>query len=156
MSALGTAMYVLNTIMFYSEVHHKLAYVWLTKAPSRKEVKHTIKYINTTSEMIGNTYGMYCAANRKENKEIPIKEPEKKYVNYKYKTMRFPYLYSFYDMIVIAREQKREQRREQMKKRMANTKFVSMNSKLLLKKAKWLTLDILDANIAKSTWHQTK
>ena len=68
-SYIYTALYVLNTFKFYSEIQHKLGYIWLSQMPSKREVTHTIKYLNTTSELIGNGFSMYKTGQKDKNKK---------------------------------------------------------------------------------------
>ena len=69
-----TAMYVMNTLLFYSEVKNKLGYIWLLKPPTKREVKQTLKYVNTTSEVIGNGYSLYKTGSvLNDNKKEPKK-----------------------------------------------------------------------------------
>ena len=55
-SYMYTSTYIFNTILFYSEIQNKLSFIWLSQKPIKKNIKHTIKYVNTTSEVIGISY----------------------------------------------------------------------------------------------------
>jgi hypothetical protein len=59
-----TAMYVMNIVLFYSEIQTKLGYIWLSKAPTKKEVKTTLNYANKTTEIIGNSYSLLSATQK--------------------------------------------------------------------------------------------
>lgn len=125
-----TAMYVMNTLLFYSEVHHKLSFIWLNKRPNRKQLKHLLNYTNTTSELIGNGYGVYVATNKKNddiNNKQKYNTEKKNNINYNYKQkMRFPYFWSLIDYISeqrqIARAEKRQKRDERLRKIMQKYK----------------------------------
>ena len=121
-----TAMYVMNTLLFYSEIQHKLSFIWLNKRPNRKQINHLLNYTNTTSELIGNGYGVYVASNKK-NDNIKNNTQKKNNVNYNYKQkMRFPYFWSLIDYITeqrqIARAEKKLKRDEKLRKLMQKYK----------------------------------
>jgi len=125
-----TAMYIMNTVIFYSEVQHKLGYIWLTKCPTKREVKHTLKYLNTTSEVIGNSYSIYKTGsiikpekekneyNKKEKAKIKNSKKKISQSNNIQMGKRYKYLCSLYDLMVIASGEKRERKREKMKQKL--------------------------------------
>jgi hypothetical protein len=113
----------MNTLMFYSEVKNKLGYIWLLKPPSKREVKQTMKYVNTISEVIGNGYSLYKTGglmktdeknekNKKKSKKLFSKSSNIKMGK------RYKYFCSLYDLMIISREEKREKRRAKMRSKM--------------------------------------
>ena len=118
-----TAMYIFNTLLFYSEINHKLSYIFVRTAPSKREIKHTLNYLNTSAEIIGTSYSVYNSKNIAGNKKIYNKKQEKKISvsnnsKPKQKMRRFHYIRSLYDLIVINREKRREKRRERLQRKM--------------------------------------
>jgi hypothetical protein len=115
-------MYVMNTVLFYSEVQHKLGYIWLSKCPTKREVKHTLKYLNTTSEVIGNSYSLYKTGSiLKPEKEAAKLNKAKKKLSHPNSRMgkRYKYLCNLYDLqVTIPICEWRERKREKLKQKL--------------------------------------
>ena len=122
-SYMYTATYIFNTVMFYSEIQNKLSYIWLSQKPSKKNIKHTIKYVNTTSEVIGNSYTIYktgSLSNKKKDKQKINNNKKNISDNNINNNMgrRLNFFISLYDLFIVSREQKREKRRLKLKDKM--------------------------------------
>jgi len=109
-----TAMYVFNTIKFYSEIQHKLGYIWMSQMPSKREIKHTYTYLNTTSEVIGNGYSMYNANKDYKKKEKETNNHSKKKLSHSNNIMgkRIKYFFNLIESIIISRQERLDNRKE--------------------------------------------
>ena len=116
-----TATYIFNTVLFYSEVQNKLSYIWLSQKPSKRNMKHTIQYVNTTSEVIGNSYSLYKTGslsknNKQKNNKQKNNISDKNINNNMGRRMKI--FFSLYDYMIISREERRERRRLKLKEKM--------------------------------------
>lgn len=77
-SYLITAVNVMNTVRFYSEVQHKISFIWMRKPPSKKEISATMTILNHTTEATGNMYMVYESVNNDSNSSKKDKTYKKK------------------------------------------------------------------------------
>jgi hypothetical protein len=68
-SYLITAVNVMNTIRFYSEIQNKVSYIWIRKPPNKKQVMATLTILNQSTEATGNLYMAYDSVNNNSKKE---------------------------------------------------------------------------------------
>ena len=125
-SYLITAVNVMNTIRFYSEIQHKVSYIWMRKPPSKKEISATMTILNQTTEASGNLYMAYGSIGNETKNSKKIKTYNKKQTHklnshskdihmVKKKGRIVTNILDFVNYICVYREQSREASRERNK-----------------------------------------
>jgi hypothetical protein len=124
-SYLITAVNVMNTIRFYSEIQNKVSYIWIRKPPNKKQVMATLTILNQSTEATGNLYMAYDSVNNNSKKEKTYnkKQTHKLKSHHKGITMGKKgrianSILDFMNYICVYREQSREASRERNKKRL--------------------------------------
>lgn len=103
-----TLTYIGNTIVFYSELQHKLAYVTHLRPPNKSEVVATVKVSNQTIEVVSSAYAFYHNPTNYPTKKNNLPAKNNKMATRASYLRRF---LSFFDELYLMREQRREQRR---------------------------------------------
>jgi hypothetical protein len=121
-SYLITAVNVMNTVRFYSEIQHKVSYIWMRKTPTKKEISATMTILNQTTEATGNMYMAYESVNQnssdsKKEKTYNKKQTHKlkshsKNINMGKKGKIANSIIDFVNYMGVYREQRREAARE--------------------------------------------
>ncbi len=122
-----TAINVMNTIRFYTEVQNKVSYIWIRQPPTKKQVIATMTILNQTTEVTGNIFMIYDGVNNKDSKNNKTynKQKNKKLNSHasninmvKKNNKMYKSMCDFASNISIYREQRREARRERSKRRL--------------------------------------
>jgi hypothetical protein len=131
-SYLITAVNVMNTVRFYSEIQHKVSYIWMRKPPTKKEMSATMTILNQTTEATGNLYMAYESVNNKSENSKKDKTYNKKQthklnshskdIHMGKKSKMANNILDFVNYLSVYREQRREAARERNQKRLFDYK----------------------------------